>query len=70
MSLAVELLFVWVPMICSVLFVAWFATKCYMEGLTPLQILIDRKFLMVFLYTGSLLAIYLSSLHFFFLGQF
>ncbi len=68
MSPLVEILFVWVPMAASVLFVLWFAYRCLCEGLSLTEMLIDRRFLTVFLYTGALLAIYLSTFHFFYFG--
>lgn len=68
MSPVAEVLLVWVPMGCTAAFVAWFAWRCYREGQTPLEIMLDRRFLTVFLYSGALLAIYLSSLHFFYVG--
>ncbi len=68
MSLAVEVLFVWLPIAGSVSFVAWFWARMRREGFAPLQVLIDRRFLIVFLYTGALLAIYLSTFQFFYVG--
>ena len=68
MSTAVEFIFVWIPMVASIMFVTWFAYRCRCEGLTLLQTLIDRRFMKVFLYTGALLAIYLSTFHFFYFG--
>ena len=68
MSPAVEIFFVWMPMIAAVAFVAMFARRCYREGLTLIQILTDRRFMTVFFYTGALLAIYLSTFHFFYFG--
>lgn len=70
MSPVAEIVLVWVPMACSAAFVAWFAWRCYREGMSPLEIMLDRRFLTVFLYSGALLAIYLSSLHFFYVGAF
>ena len=63
-----EVVLVWFPTIGGAAFVAWFAWRCYREGVPPSRILIDRRFMMVFLYTGALLAIYLSSVWFFFLA--
>ena len=68
MSVRVEILFVWVPILASIGLVSWFWHKICREGLTFFQALSDRRFLMVFLYTGSLLAIYLSTFHFFYSG--
>ena len=68
MNPVVEVLFVWIPIIGSVVFVGWFARKCAREGLGVLEVLLDRRFMMVFLYTGALLAIYLSTFHFFYQG--
>ena len=65
---AVEIIFVWVPMIASVVFVVWFAQRCRREGLSALETMTDRRFMMVFFYTGALLAIYLSTFHFFYFG--
>jgi hypothetical protein len=52
----------------AIVFVGWFARKCAREGLGVLEVLLDRRFMMVFLYTGALLAIYLSTFHFFYQG--
>ena len=68
MSPVVEIFFVWVPILSAIVFVGWFARKCSREGLGLLQVLLDRRFMMVFLYTGALLAIYLSTFHFFYHG--
>ncbi len=68
MSLVVEVLCVWLPIAGAVVFVAWFAGKCFREGLGVLQVLLDRRFMTVFLYTGALLAIYLSTFYFFYRG--
>ncbi len=65
---AVEITFVWVPMIGSIAFVLWFVHRCRCEGLSLAETVINRRFLMVFLYTGALLAIYLSTFHFFYFG--
>ena len=64
----VEIIFVWVPMIASVAFVTWFIRRCRREGMRALEILTDRRFMTVFFYTGALLAIYLSTFHFFYFG--
>lgn len=68
MSLAVEAIFVWFPMMCSALFVGHYARRRLREGLSVLGVLTDRNFLIVFLYTGALLAIYLSCFYFFYLA--
>ena len=68
MSPVEEVLLVWIPMGGAIWFVAWFAWRCYREGQAPAKILLDRRFLTVLLYTGALLAIYLSSIHFFYVG--
>ena len=70
MTPAVEIIFVWAPMIGSVALVLWFAYRCRCQGMSLTEIVIDRRFLMVFLYTGALLAIYLSTFHFFYFGIF
>lgn len=70
MTPAVELAFVWTPIAASVTFVVWFAWRCLREGLSFMQMLIDRRFMTVFFYTGALLAIYLSTFRFFYLGLF
>ncbi len=64
----VEIVFVWVPVVAAVALVAHFARRCRKDGLTPIQILIDRRFMIVFFYTGALLAIYLSTFRFFYFG--
>ncbi len=68
MSPTVEVAFVWLPIVASVAFVVWFFHRRRCEGLGPLETLIDRKFMTVFLYTGALLAIYLSTFRFFYFG--
>ena len=68
MSTPVEVFFVWLPILSSVVFVAWFARRMLREGIEPSKMLLDRRFLVVFLYTGALLAIYLSTFHFFYVG--
>ena len=70
MTPAVEVMFVWIPIAASIVFVVWFAFRCRNEGLTLFQMLIDRRFMTVFLYTGALLAIYLSTFRFFYFGLF
>ncbi|MDE0104415.1 MAG: hypothetical protein OXN89_18740 [Bryobacterales bacterium] len=68
MSWPVEVIFVWFPIVASVAFVVWFGVKMCLDGTAPVHVLVDRRFLTVFLYTGALLAIYLSSFHFFYVG--
>lgn len=70
MTPAIELVFVWIPIIASVTFVIWFARRCRREGLGIREMMIDRRFMTVFFYTGALLAIYLSTFRFFFYGLF
>lgn len=67
MSPAVELVCVWVPLALGVAFVCRYGLRRVREGLSPLMVLMDRNFLVVFLYTGALLSIYLSCLYFFYL---
>lgn len=69
MSPTVEVIFVWLPMACAVLFVGHYARRRLREGLSVWKVLTDRDFLTVFLYTGALLAIYLSCFHFFFVAS-
>ena len=64
----VEIAFVWVPTIASVAFVISIARRFRRDGRTALETLTDRKFMMVFFYTGALLAIYLSTFRFFYFG--
>ncbi len=63
----VEVLFVWIPMICSVLFVCYYTRRRLRDGLSFFEVLTDRNFLIVFFYTGALLSIYLSCFYFFYL---
>lgn len=70
MSPVVEVVFVWIPIAASIVFVVSFALRCRNEGLTLLQMLLNRRFMTVFLYTGALLAIYLSTFRFFYFGLF
>ena len=68
MSWPVEVIFVWFPIFGSLAFVAWFGVKVCRDGTAPVLVLFDRRFLTVFFYTGALLAIYLSTFHFFYVG--
>lgn len=53
-----------VPLALGVALVLWVASKRLVEGASPFQLPLDRKFLTAILYTGALLAIYLSCLYF------
>ena len=68
MSPLAEILFIWTPIVLTVVFVGHFVHRRVAEGLSALQVLSDPKFLMVFFYSGALLAIYLSTFHFFYTG--
>ncbi len=65
---AVEIVFVWAPIVLSVGFVSWYLRRRVREGLTLFAALLDRNFMLVFFYSGALLAIYLSTFHFFYFG--
>ncbi len=65
---AVEIVFVWLPIALSVGFVGWYLRRRVREGLTLFAALLDRNFMLVFFYSGALLAIYLSTFHFFYFG--
>lgn len=67
MTLVAEIFGVWIPILASIVFVAAYAIRRLREGLTPLQVVFDRAFMLVFFYTGALLAIYLSTFRFFYL---
>ncbi len=67
MSPAVELVCVWAPLALGAAFVCRYGLRRVREGLSPLMVLTDRNFLVVLLYTGALLSIYLSCLYFFYL---
>ena len=54
-------------MVCSVLFVGYYTRRRLRDGLSFLEVLKDRGFLIVFFYTGALLSIYLSCFYFFYL---
>lgn len=64
----VEIVFVWAPIVLSIVFVGWYFSRRIQEGLTPVETLSDRNFMLVFFYSGALLAIYLSTFYFFYFG--
>ncbi len=64
----VEIVFVWAPIAFSIGFVSWYLRRRIREGLTLFTALLDRNFMLVFFYSGALLAIYLSTFHFFYSG--
>ncbi len=68
MSTIVEILFVWVPIVATIVFVSWFLRRRIREGLTPLGAITDSKFMLVFFYSGALLSIYLATFQFFYSG--
>lgn len=65
---AVEIVFVWTPILLSAGFVGWYLRRRMRAGLALPAALLDRDFMLVFFYSGALLAIYLSTFHFFYFG--
>lgn len=57
---------IWVPILAAVVFVAVVWGRRAREGGGPLALITDRGALIAFFYSGALLAIYLSCLHFFY----
>ena len=68
MTVVVEIVFVWAPIVLCVGFTGWYLRRRIREGLTFFAALLDRNFMLVFFYSGALLAIYLSIFHFFYFG--
>ena len=54
-----------VPILLAVLLVIRIIQVRLRDGVRPLELPFDRKFLTAFFYTGALLAIYLSCVHFY-----
>ena len=52
-------------MILSVGLVAWVLFQRVQEGLGPKELIVDRQFLTALFYTGALLSIYLSCVHYY-----
>lgn len=53
------------PLILGVGLVGWVLFQRVQEGLGPKELLSDRQFLTALFYTGALLAIYLSCVHYY-----
>jgi hypothetical protein len=53
------------PLIVGVGLVVWVLFQRVQEGLGPRDLLTDRSFLTALFYTGALLSIYLSCLHYY-----
>lgn len=53
-----------VPLVLGAALVLYVAQKRVLDGVDPLRLPLDRDFQITFFYTGSLLAIYLSCVHF------
>jgi hypothetical protein len=53
------------PLVAGVALIAWVLVLRVREGLGPKDLLIDRQFLTALFYTGALLSIYLSCVHFY-----
>lgn len=53
------------PLILGVGLVGWVLFQRVQEGLGPKELLSDRQFLTALFYTGALLSIYLSCLHYY-----
>lgn len=52
-------------MILSVGLVVWVLYQRIQEGLGPKELIVDRQFLTALFYTGALLSIYLSCVHYY-----
>lgn len=53
------------PIAAGVSLIVWVLVMRVREGLGPKDLLIDRQFLTTLFYTGALLSIYLSCVHFY-----
>ena len=53
------------PLILGVCLVGWVLVQRVREGLGPKELLSDRQFLTALFYTGALLSIYLSCIHYY-----
>ena len=53
------------PLILGVGLVGWVLLQRVREGLGPKELLADRQFLTALFYTGALLSIYLSCVHYY-----
>jgi hypothetical protein len=53
------------PLILGVGLVGWVLFQRVQEGLGPKELVTDRQFLTALFYTGALLSIYLSCLHYY-----
>lgn len=54
-----------VPLVAGALLIIWVLVMRVREGLGPKDLLVDRQFLTALFYTGALLSIYLSIVHFY-----
>ncbi len=53
------------PLVLGVCLVGWVLFQRIGDGLGPTELLSDRQFLTALFYTGALLSIYLSCLHYY-----
>ena len=53
------------PLVFGVCLVGWVLVQRVREGLGPKELLSDRQFLTALFYTGALLSIYLSCIHYY-----
>ncbi len=53
------------PLVLGVGLVGWVLFQRVQEGLGPKELLSDRQFLTALFYTGALLSIYLSCVHYY-----
>ncbi len=53
------------PLLLGVCLVGWVLYQRVQEGLGPKELLLDRQFLTAVFYTGALLSIYLSCIHYY-----
>ena len=53
------------PVVAGALLIVWVLVMRVREGLGPKDLLIDRQFLTALFYTGALLSIYLSCVHYY-----
>ena len=53
------------PLVLGVCLVGWVLYLRVQKGLGPKELLLDRQFLTALFYTGALLSIYLSCIHYY-----
>lgn len=53
------------PLILGAALVGWVLFQRVQQGLGPKELIVDRQFLTALFYTGALLSIYLSCVHYY-----